>query len=162
MPSIIDSTQINKGSLILQAQQKTRQPKQTPIPGGLPHKFMLQAMCSASSRTLTPFHGSNTSFTATVLSIRMCYLALINTRGSALPCTEIQTQDETTTCFQQASCCEPFQLCCYEQGTGGSKQWPLPLPEDAFNEHLKIISHGQEIYQCGSTEPDRALSDVKF
>lgn len=83
----------------------------------------------------------------------MCYLALTNARGSALPCTEIQTQGETTTCFQQASCCELSQLFCLsasEQETGGLKQRPLPLPEDAPNEDLEITSHELEIYQHGS------------
>lgn len=114
---------------------------------------------------LTPFHVSSMSFTATILSTQMYDLALLNARGSALPCTEIQTQDETTTCFQQASCCEPSQLCCFstsEQGTGGLKQWPLSLPEDASNEDIEIIHHEQEIYQRGSTEPDRTWPDVKF
>lgn len=120
LPSIIDYTQINEASLILQPQQKTIRQKRSPMPGCLPHKFMLRAMRSASSRTLTPLHGSNMSFIATVLSTRMCDLALAIARGSALPCTEIQTQDETTACFQQASCCEPSQLsAAFLQVSGG-------------------------------------------
>lgn len=83
----------------------------------------------------------------------MCYLALTNAGGSALPCTEIQTQGKTTAGFQQASCCEPSQLrCCSESelGTRGLKPYPLPLPEDVSNEDLEIISHELEIYQHSS------------
>lgn len=128
LPSIIDYTQINEASLILQPQQKTIRQKRSPMPGCLPHKFMLRAMRSASSRTLTPLHGSNMSFIATVLSTRMCDLALAIARGSALPCTEIQTQDETTACFQQASCCEPSQLsAAFLQVSGGLVVWSCGL-----------------------------------
>lgn len=144
---------MNKASLILQSQQKMMQQKQSPTLGCLPHKYLLQALYSASSRMLPPFPVFNTWFTATVLSTQN---VLFGFNKCKRKCPSLHRNPNTGWNHSLFSTGLPLWALpavlpfWSDLGTGGLKQWPLPLPEDASNKDLEIISHDLKIYQYGS------------